>query len=112
MDEAKLCDRIALIQNAKILDVDTLEGILNKNQQNLFAVNSNKMYQLLKDLRAYPDTISCFAFGQKHHLQLKSGIQNLENLNTYLEKKGHGNIQIVKIKPDIEDTFIKLMQDA
>jgi ABC-2 type transport system ATP-binding protein len=112
MDEAKLCDRIALIQNAKILDVDTLEGILNKNQQNLFAVNSNKMYQLLKDLRAFPDTISCFAFGQKHHLQLKSDIQNLENLNTYLEKKGHENIQIVKIKPDIEDTFIKLMQDA
>jgi ABC-2 type transport system ATP-binding protein len=112
MDEAKLCDRIALIQNSKILDVDTLEGILNKNQQNLFAVNSNKMYQLLKDLRAFPDTISCFAFGQKHHLQLKSDIQNLENLNTYLEKKGHGNIQIVKIKPDIEDTFIKLMQDA
>lgn len=112
MDEAKLCDRIALIQNSKILDVDTLEGILNKNQQNLFAVNSNKMYQLLKDLRAFPDTISCFAFGQKHHLQLKSGIESLENLNTYLEKKGHLNIQIVKIKPDIEDTFIKLMQDA
>lgn len=112
MDEAKLCDRIALIQNSKILDVDTLEGILNKNQQNLFAVNSNKMYQLLKDLRAFPDTISCFAFGQKHHLQLKSDIQNLENLNTYLKKRGHEGIQIVKIKPDIEDTFIKLMQDA
>ena len=112
MDEAKLCDRIALIQNSQILDVDTLEGILNKNQQNLFAVNSNKMYQLLKDLRAFPDTISCFAFGQKHHLQLKSGNENLENLNTYLGKRGHANIQIVKINPDIEDTFIKLMQDA
>ncbi|MEA5457584.1 ABC transporter ATP-binding protein [Arcicella sp. LKC2W] len=112
MDEAKLCDRIALIQNSKILDIDTLEGILSKNKQNLFAVNSDKMYQLLKDLRAYPDTISCFAFGQKHHLQLKSGENSLKSLLPYLEQKGHTNISIQAISPDIEDTFIKLMQDA
>ncbi|MES2518913.1 MAG: ABC transporter ATP-binding protein [Bacteroidota bacterium] len=112
MDEAKLCDRIALIQNSKILDIDTLEGILSKNKQNLFAVNSDKMYQLLKDLRAYPDTISCFAFGQKHHLQLKSGENSLKSLLPYLEQKGHTNISIKAISPDIEDTFIKLMQDA
>ena len=112
MDEAKLCDRIALIQNSKILDIDTLEGILSKNKQNLFAVNSDKMYQLLKDLRAYPDIISCFAFGQKHHLQLKSGENSLKSLLPYLEQKGHTNISIQAISPDIEDTFIKLMQDA
>jgi ABC-type multidrug transport system ATPase subunit len=112
MNEAKLCDRIALIQNSKILDIDTLEGILSKNKQNLFAVNSDKMYQLLKDLRAYPDTISCFAFGQKHHLQLKSGENSLKSLLPYLEQKGHTNISIKAISPDIEDTFIKLMQDA
>ena len=112
MDEAKLCDRIALIQNSKILDIDTLEGILSKNKQNLFAVNSDKMYQLLKDLRAYPDTISCFAFGQKHHLQLNSGENSLKSLLPYLEQKGHTNISIKAISPDIEDTFIKLMQDV
>ena len=112
MDEAKLCDRIALIQNSKILDIDTLEGILSKNKQNLFAVNSDKMYQLLKDLRVYPDTISCFAFGQKHHLQLKSEENSLKSLLLYLEQKGHTNISINAISPDIEDTFIKLMQDA
>ncbi|PWK16080.1 ABC-type multidrug transport system ATPase subunit [Arcicella aurantiaca] len=112
MDEAKLCDRIALIQNSKILDIDTLEGILSKNKQNLFAVSSDKMYQLLKDLRAYPDTISCFAFGQKHHLQLKTNENSLNNLMPYLEQKGHSNIAIKAVSPDIEDTFIKLMQDA
>lgn len=112
MDEAKLCDRIALIQNSKILDIDTLEGILSKNKQNLFAVNSDKMYQLLKDLRVYPETISCFAFGQKHHLQLNSSENSLKSLLPYLEQKGHTNISIQAISPDIEDTFIKLMQDA
>ncbi len=109
MDEAKLCDRIALIQNSKILDVDTLEGILEKNTENLYAVSSQNMHQLLKDLRAFPEAISCFAFGQKHHLQLK---ENSNNLLQYLQEKNHQNLVIEAIKPDIEDTFIKLMQHA
>ncbi|MCU0470046.1 MAG: ABC transporter ATP-binding protein [Arcicella sp.] len=112
MDEAKLCDRIALIQNAKILDVDTLAGILNKNKQNLFAVQADNMYQLLKDLRGFSDTITCFAFGQKHHVQLNDDFTNTQLLSNYLTNKGHQNIHIESIKPDIEDTFIKLMQDA
>jgi ABC-2 type transport system ATP-binding protein len=111
MDEAKLCDRIALIQNSKILDVDTLQGILNKNPQNLFAINSDKMHQLLIDLRNFKDTISCFAFGQKHHLQLLSTTTSITELTKYLEERGHKNIKIESITPDIEDTFIKLMQD-
>lgn len=112
MDEAKLCDRIALIQNSKILDVDTLEGILTKNKQNLFAISSDNMYQLLKDLRAYPDAVSCFAFGQHHHLQVKSATLSDENLRKYLVEHNHTNVSIEVIIPDIEDTFIKLMQDA
>jgi ABC-2 type transport system ATP-binding protein len=112
MDEAQLCDRIALIQNARILDVDTLEGILAKNKQQLLAVSSDDMFHLLKDLRAFPETLTCFAFGQKHHLQLKLGTFQLKTLTTYLENKGHKNIEINEVKPNIEDTFIKLMQDA
>ncbi|GGD80715.1 hypothetical protein GCM10011514_51060 [Emticicia aquatilis] len=112
MDEAKLCDRIALIQNSKILDVDTLEGILTKNKQNLFAVSSDNMYQLLKDLRAYTDAVSCFAFGQHHHLQVKTPTSSDEKLRAYLAHRNHTNVSIETINPDIEDTFIKLMQDA
>jgi ABC-2 type transport system ATP-binding protein len=112
MDEAKLCDRIALIQNSKILEVDTLEGILAKNKQPLLAISGNNMYQLLKDLRTFSDTLTCYAFGQKHHLQLKFGDSDLKKLQDYLRQKGHSQITIEEIKPDIEDTFIKLMQDA
>lgn len=112
MDEAKLCDRIALIQNSKILEVDTLEGILAKNLQQLLAISGDNMYQLLKDLRTYPDTVTCYAFGQKHHLQLKTGILEIKKLQDFLQQKGHSQIIIKEIKPDIEDTFIKLMQDA
>jgi ABC-2 type transport system ATP-binding protein len=111
MDEAKLCDRIALIQKGKILEVDTLQGILDRHQQNLYAVKSDHMYALLKELRVYKDTVSCFAFGQHHHVQLKEK-SVVEDLKKYLIALNHHDVKIDAIKPDIEDTFIKLMQDG
>src|SRR5690349_7427305 len=61
MDEATLSDRIALIQTGKILTIDTPEKIVESYQGNLYAVKSENIYKLLKDLRAYEYTQSCFA---------------------------------------------------
>jgi len=71
MDEAKICDRIALIQNGNILEIDTPQNIVDRFDKNLYAVRSDNMFELLKDLRSFPETESCFAFGDKHHLVLK-----------------------------------------
>jgi ABC-2 type transport system ATP-binding protein len=110
MDEASRCDRIALIQNGRILDQDTLENIIAKNEQAVWSVRDENMYQLLKDLRAFQGTERCFAFGDAHHLSLKDGEEGLEKLKNYLKEKGHANAAIRRIRPGIEDTFIHLMQ--
>jgi hypothetical protein len=68
------------------------------------------MYRLLKDLREFPGTERCFAFGDAHHLSLKEGEEGLEKLKGYLQETGHGNATIRRIRPGIEDTFIYLMQ--
>lgn len=112
MDEAKRCDRIALIQKGKLLEVDTLANIAKKHPMNLYAVKSDNMYQLLLDLRDYPHTHSCFAFGEYHHLSLADGYTNTEHLQAYLAFKGHQNIDTQAIQADIEDTFISLSQST
>src|SRR6201994_2778139 len=56
MDEANLCDRIALIQKGTILSIDTPAAIVNAFPLELFAVRASKTHQLLKDVRAYPGT--------------------------------------------------------
>ena len=109
MDEASRCDRIALMQKGKILDVDTLDGIINKNTRTLFAVQSDERYRLLQDIRAYSDTESCLAFGDKNHVFLKSDAAGENGLKNYLAQKQHNSLIIKQIKPNIEDTFIKLM---
>src|SRR5437762_8137260 len=71
MDEATLCDRIALIQSGKILSIDTPENIVKSYPGNLFAIKSESIYKLLKDLREYEHTLGCFAFGEYLHLSFK-----------------------------------------
>jgi len=108
MDEANLCDRIALIQTGKILEIDTPQNIINRFDKNLYAVKSKSMFNLLNDLRAYPKTESCFAFGQYHHLVLNEEHPDLNELKSYL--KNHTELEITQIKPNIEDRFMQLMK--
>src|SRR5689334_11418181 len=45
MDEASLCDRVALIQNGEILSVDSPEGVIDAFKHPLVAVKDNNMLQ-------------------------------------------------------------------
>ncbi|MBA3681601.1 MAG: ABC transporter ATP-binding protein [Bacteroidetes bacterium] len=110
MDEATLCDRIALMQTGKILSIDTPQNIISAYPENLYAIKSNKMFKLLKDLRQYENTLSCFAFGEYLHLSLVNDTQTtLNELNEWLKNNEHLNIEIKKIEATIEDCFIKLL---
>lgn len=108
MDEAKLCDRIALMQNGKIMTIDTPDNIINQFGRNLYAVQSESMFKLLNDLRSFTKTESCFAFGENHHLTLTEG--NTTELEKYLVANGHKTVTINKIEPGIEDCFMQLMK--
>lgn len=108
MDEANLCDRIALIQTGKILEIDTPQNIVNRFDKKLYAVKSKSMFSLLNDLRSYPKTESCFAFGDYHHLVLTEENPDVIELKTYL--KNHVELEIAQIKPGIEDRFMQLMK--
>lgn len=110
MDEASLCDRIALIQNGKFLKINTPQNIVNQYENKLWAVQSNNMPKLLKDLRANELTENCFAFGDKHHVSIDNSQFTINNLRDYLKEKGHSNIEIREIEPSVEDCFMQLSQ--
>ncbi len=110
MDEAKLCERIALIQNGKIMSVDTPANIIHDFPEKLFAVKSDDIYKLLKDFRSHPEVNSCFAFGEFIHITLKDqSADGVRVLNRIASENKHAGIQIKEIEPGIEDSFILLM---
>jgi ABC-type multidrug transport system ATPase subunit len=67
MDEAKLCDRIALMQKGSIMAIDTPENIINNFEKELFTIRSDNIYRLLLDLKNYEFTHSVYPFGQFVH---------------------------------------------
>ena len=108
MDEAGLCDRIALIQNGQFLKIDSPASIVKQYETKLWAVKSDNMYKLLTDLRANELAKNCFAFGDKHHVSVDNAQLTVDSLNSYLQQKGHTNIEIREIEPTIEDCFMQL----
>lgn len=109
MDEASLCDRVALIQGGQILDIDSPMNIIRKFDRPLWAVRSQEMFRLLNDLRTFEYTEGCFAFGDAHHLTLKKGFNDMESVVDFLNKKHHKQLEIKQIEPSIEDCFMALM---
>lgn len=112
MDEASLCDRIALIQNGSFLKIDKPQNIVNQFPHELWSVSSDAMSNLLFDLRQIPSIRSCFSFGESHHITLKNKDWNIDALKAEITKKGHTSIDIKKIEASIEDCFMDLSLDA
>jgi len=105
MDEASLCDRIALIQKGKILSIDTPEKILHQFKSKLWAIKTNEMFSLLLALRSHSAIDHAYPFGEFHHV-----IANDENGLKLFATELHAELKIVQ--PDIEDCFIALMQEV
>lgn len=111
MEEAGLCDRIALMQSGKILSINTPENISASYPDKLFAVKASKMSALLKALSKFEKLLNSYAFGEYAHVTVKNIDENIENeLEKYLENEGLENIVIKPIQATIEDSFIKLLK--
>ncbi|MGX7689679.1 ABC transporter ATP-binding protein [Flectobacillus roseus] len=108
MDEASLCDRVALMQKGKILDIDTPEGIIEKYPKKIWSIHASNMYALLQVARAFPNTHTCFGFGESHHLTLKNDEKDYEDFCNYVQKHYKEPFQIQEITATIEDCFMAL----
>lgn len=111
MDEATLCERIGLIQNGKLLSVDTPEGMISRFPVPLFSAKCEDIGGLLGDLRDIPSVESCNSFGGSVHITLRSGIiaEEIIRLKSELHSRGRASVEIAEIRPTVEDCFIRLM---
>jgi ABC-type multidrug transport system ATPase subunit len=108
MDEAALCDRIALIQDGKILKIDTPQEIINDFPKKLYEVKTDNMYELIAYLKKYEHHYSVYPFGEFVHYTDKRLDFNPKELYQHLEKEGMKNIALQETKATIEDTFMEL----
>lgn len=112
MEEAILCDRVALIQKGSLLAIDTPKNITEKFGKKLFAVKSDNMYALNTILNKYEYADSVNIFGEFIHYTDKRENTTNGMILDYLikEKITPEEIEVKEIKPGIEDVFMSLMK--
>lgn len=109
MDEAGLCDRVALIQKGTIMTIDTPENITESYSRRLLAVRATEMNRLLTALEKFPGKSKVYPSGIYHHLVVDHDVA-AGQVTAWLEEKGFLDIECKQIKPSIEDCFMELMQ--
>lgn len=108
MDEAALCDRIALIEGGKILEIDTPQEIVKHYPKTLYNVSAQPMYQLIQSLKKHQTQYSVFPFGENVHYADQREDFKPEHLRDYLLSEGLKEILIEETEPTIEDIFMEL----
>jgi ABC-type multidrug transport system ATPase subunit len=108
MDEATLCDRIALMRAGQFLKIDTPRQIISQFSETLWAAASDHMSRLYVDLQHIPGIKSCFAFGNTHHITIDTDRLTMDELTNRLAGLSHTNIEITPIEATIEDCFMAI----
>jgi ABC-type multidrug transport system ATPase subunit len=113
MDEVMRCDRVALMQSGRILQIDPPADIGSRYPLPLVEVIGPERYRMLLALRSAPHAHSVYPFGvglhftddrAGHDSSLAAG-----EVLAYLEREGFKDVQVKPIAAGIEDRFMDLM---
>lgn len=103
MDEASLCDRVALIQQGRILRVDTPEGLRRGYGKRVMAVKGPGMLRTLERLEGISGVADAYPFGERVHAVVEGDPGRIP---------WPEGLEAVEVTPDIEDCFIALMKEG
>lgn len=110
MDEAALCDRVAMINKGRIMLTDTPKNICKLASHNLYEARSRNIFPLLGALRSLPGVDDCYTFGASLHFKAAPGFSISDAMRS-LREAGIGDVHIAPARGDVEDLFINLSQD-
>jgi ABC-type multidrug transport system ATPase subunit len=113
MDEALRCDRVALIQDGRILDIDVPGSIGQRFHHPLVGVRAANRHALLRALRGLPTAHSVYPFGEQvHYADTRAGLAAAglaAELTGILTTGGFPDAVVEPVEAGIEDVFMELM---
>ena len=106
MDESRLCDRVALMQEGEIMDMDQPQVIASNMDRTVFEIRGEDLYSILDEMREVKGVARAYPFGDSIHVYGEKGIDADEHIRSRFPDAG---LHIRVIEPGIEDAFMNLM---
>lgn len=111
MDEATLCDRIALIQGGEIIKIDTPADIISHFKGHLFTFKMKDIFGLMKIMDRFELKCNYYPYGESFHIVFYDEIDTaVPAFECFLNEHQREHGELKEISPGIEDCFIELIQ--
>jgi ABC-2 type transport system ATP-binding protein len=108
MDEAERADRVALLHEGRLLDLDTPDRLQGTLEGRLVSVESSAPREARDALRAAG--VPAALFGEAVHVELPSH-GDTDRLATTLTDAGLSATSIAPVRPSLEDVFIHRVRE-
>jgi ABC-type multidrug transport system ATPase subunit len=110
MDEAELCDRVALIQKGSLMAVADPSALAEGGEKLLYSLRSSKgVYAYLDKVRELEGCRHAWLFGDELHVTLRSA-DDTAGVRKVLDSWHDESLLWQSIVPSIEDRFMGLLQ--
>ncbi len=109
MDEAALCDEVALIQDGDVLQIDSPQDIIESYGNMLFSIPGHVGFELIDRLRKADGVQNAYLFGEEIRMVFKETIEQ-DSVQHIVQSVGVPGELIRPVTPTVEDCFIQLMQ--
>ena len=113
MDEAERFDRVALLHEGRLVQLDRPDRLRALLEGRLLAVRSSVGPRLMRDAAlAQPAVQSATAFGDRLHVVTSTAVANAPALQQGLRAAGFEDAHVEAIEPTMEDVFIDRIRAA
>lgn len=111
MDEAERCDRVALLDEGRVVALDEPGALQASLPGRLLRVRSDQPRRARDILRGTPRVESASLFGENVHAVLEEGAE-LATISEALSSQGLDVLEMREEEPRLEDVFIRRMVRA
>lgn len=112
MDEASLCDRIAMILDGSVIGLGSPAEIISRFPNRIYSVSGGNMFQTLGALRGVRGVLDCSSFCSACHVSVTDDGPDETGLAEALRSAGIEGCDVRRMTPGIEDCFIRLSSSA
>lgn len=111
MDEAAKCNRVALFNLGKILQIGSPTELKAPLQGKIFEIRGEQLWEVQEKLKTIDWLADMQVFGDRMHVQIKGDLGSDEGQRRLelILQAGDNELRVTPIQPSLEDVFVDLM---